>query len=112
MPDLRGCGRSTKGLDDDRYSPDAAVGDLVRLLDGFGPAPVSVLGFSYGGLLAQRLAVAVPRRIRRLIVASSSVIPFDDDAFGRWPERERRRAAQATVWSDPMLRGADLVRPR
>src|SRR5215467_13862764 len=73
MPDLRGCGRSTTGLGDDQYTPDAAVADLVTLLGVLSLGPVDVLGFSYGGLLAQRLAMAVPGRIRRLIIASSSI---------------------------------------
>ncbi|MFB9723126.1 alpha/beta fold hydrolase [Planobispora longispora] len=30
LPDLRGCGRSTRGLADDRYTPAAATNDLIR----------------------------------------------------------------------------------
>ncbi|MEV4553907.1 alpha/beta fold hydrolase [Nonomuraea wenchangensis] len=37
MPDLRGCGRSTRGLADDQYTPAAATDDLVALLDAHGP---------------------------------------------------------------------------
>lgn len=110
MPDLRGCGRSTTGLDDHQYTPDAVVADLVNLLDRLELEQASVLGFSYGGLIAQRLAVARPRRVRRLIVASSSVLPFDDSHFGDWPERITRRAPEAAVWSDPLLSGAELTR--
>ncbi|GAB2878763.1 alpha/beta fold hydrolase [Streptomyces mayteni] len=33
MPDLRGCGRSTRGLADDQYTPAAATNDLVALID-------------------------------------------------------------------------------
>ena len=63
--------------------------------------PADVLGFSYGGLIAQRLALAAPRRIRRLVIASSSILPVPPGAFDGWPERTRRRAAAAAVWSDP-----------
>ncbi|GAA3139446.1 alpha/beta hydrolase [Planomonospora alba] len=110
LPDLRGCGRSTRGLADDRYTPAAATGDLVALLDALGAGQVDVLGFSYGGLIAQRLALAAPGRVRRLIVASSSVLPVPPDAFDGWAEREERRAAQAGVWSDPGLSGPELTR--
>lgn len=110
MPDLRGCGRSTRHLPQEHYTPDAAVGDLAALLARLGPHPVDVLGFSYGGLLAQRLALAAPERVRRLVVASSSVLPVPADAFRGWAERERRRAAQAAVWSDPALSGPGLTR--
>ncbi len=38
LPDLRGCGRSTTGLDDRQYTPDLVVGDLLALLDHLGVA--------------------------------------------------------------------------
>lgn len=92
LPDLRGCGRSTCGLSDDQYTGDALVADLVALLDRKGVQAADVLGFSFGGLVAQRLALSAPQRVRRLIVASSSVTPVPHDAFAGWSERERRRA--------------------
>ncbi|MFI7272751.1 alpha/beta fold hydrolase [Streptomyces sp. NPDC049879] len=106
LPDLRGCGRSTRGLPDDAYSPAAATADLVALLGTLGTEPVDVLGFSYGGLLAQRLILAAPERVRRLVVASSSVLPVPPDAYGDLPER----AAEAAVWADPSLSGPALTR--
>ena len=110
LPDLRGCGRSTTGLGDDQYVPDAAVADLVALLGVLGLGSVDVLGFSYGGLLAQRLAIAIPGRVRRLIIASSSIYPVPSNAWDGWADRAARMAASAQVWSDPSLSGADLVR--
>lgn len=110
MPDLRGCGGSTRGLADDQYTPDAVVGDLITLLDVLSLAQVDLLGFSYGGLLAQRLTLAAPARVGRLIVASSSIYPVPDDAFSDWPERDERLAAEAGVWEDPSIDPADLAR--
>ncbi|MEU7988501.1 alpha/beta hydrolase [Streptosporangium canum] len=110
LPDLRGCGRSTRGLADERYTPAAATDDLVALLDALGTARADVLGFSYGGLIAQRLTLAAPERVRRLIIASSSVLPVPPDAFDGWREREERRAPEAAVWSDPELSGPELTR--
>jgi pimeloyl-ACP methyl ester carboxylesterase len=110
LPDLRGCGRSTRGLDDGQYTPDAAAGDLPALLDALGVADADVLGFSYGGLLAQRLALAAPHRVRKLIIASSSVLPVPPGAFDGWAERDRRTAAVRRVWSDPALSGPKLTR--
>lgn len=94
LADLRGCGRSTRGLPDDRYTPDAVVGDLLAVLDAFGAARADVLGFSYGGLLAQRLALAAPDRVRRLVVASSGVLPVPAVA-----------GAPANVWRAEALPG-------
>jgi pimeloyl-ACP methyl ester carboxylesterase len=110
LPDMRGCGRSTRGLPDGQYSPAAAAGDLAALLDALRIGQADVLGFSYGGLIAQRLALAAPGRIRRLVIASSSILPVPPDAFGGWHERIRRRAAAAVAWSDPSLSGPELTR--
>ncbi|WP_433244888.1 alpha/beta fold hydrolase [Streptosporangium sp. CA-135522] len=110
LPDLRGCGRSTRGLADDQYTPAAATDDLVALLDALGASQADVLGFSYGGLIAQRLVLAAPKRVRRLIIASSSVLPAPPDAFDGWREREERLALEAAVWSDPELSGPELTR--
>jgi len=91
LPDLRGCGRSTRGLPDGQYTPAAAVGDLAALLDALRIGPADVLGFSYGGLIAQRLALAAPGRIRRLVIAASSILAVPPDAFDGWCERTHRR---------------------
>ena len=109
LPDLRGCGRSTRGLPSGCYTPDAAVGDLLALLDRLGLADVDLLGFSYGGLLAQRLAVTAPARVRRLIIASSSLGPVPAGAFAGWAERDRRVAAEAAVWAGSGLSGPALT---
>jgi pimeloyl-ACP methyl ester carboxylesterase len=110
LPDLRGCGRSTRGLGDDQYTPGAATGDLAVLLDVLGVARAHVLGFSYGGLLAQCLALTAPHRVRSLIIASSSIAPVPPGAFAGWAERDRRVAAEAAAWSDPALPGPALTR--
>lgn len=110
LPDLRGCGHSTRGLHDAQYTSAAAAGDLAALLETLHTGQADVLGFSYGGLIAQQLALAAPGRIRRLIIASSSILPVPPDAFDDWHERTRRRAAAAAVWSDPSLSGPELTR--
>jgi pimeloyl-ACP methyl ester carboxylesterase len=111
LPDLRGCGRSTRGLPAGEYTWDAVVADLVALLDATGTPTVDVLGFSTGGLIAQRLVLAVPHRVRRLVVASSSVLPVPPDAFDGWAERDERHAAGASLGPDPgQLTGPERTR--
>lgn len=112
--DLRGCGRSTRGLPPDAYTPLSATGDLVELIAELTDEPVDVLGFSYGGLLAQRLTLAAPHKVRRLVVASSSILPVPADAFDGWRERDERLKAQAAtdtaaVWDDETTRD-DAIR--
>lgn len=110
MADIRGCGRSTSGLPAGEYTPDAVVADFAALLDVLGLARADVLGFSYGGLLAHRFALTHPDRVRRLVIASSSLQPVPPDAFGDWPERAARRAAESAVWADATLSGPELTR--
>lgn len=98
--DLRGCGRSTAGLPDSAYNPDAATQDLVNLLDALRIGRADMLGFSYGGLLAQRLALTAPQRVRRLIIASSSIAPVPDGAYDDWPEVAQLRAAGDAAWAE------------
>lgn len=107
LPDLRGCGRSTRGLPDSQYTWDLVVADLVALLDASGITRADVLGFSTGGLIAQRLTLAVPERVRRLVIASSSVAPLPPDAFAGWEERAVVYAAAEAV----RAREADLAGP-
>jgi pimeloyl-ACP methyl ester carboxylesterase len=111
LPDLRGCGRSTRGLPADQYSWDLVVADLLALLDHAGVPRADVLGFSTGGLIAQRLALAAPKRVCRLIVASSSVLPVPDGAFAGWQERSRRKDEAARLAPDPAeVSGPELTR--
>lgn len=92
--DLRGCGRSTRGLPDHLYTPELAARDLVQVIEQLGTPEIDVLGFSYGGLIAQRLLLMCPERIRRVILASTSVLPVPKDAFVGWAEYESRQAMQ------------------
>ena len=99
LPDLRGCGRSTRGLTMYDYTWDAAVNDLLGLLDVLGIDTAHVLGFSTGGAIAQRLTLAAPDRVHSLIVASSSVLPVPDESLGEdlQAELEARMAQGATL---------------
>ena len=110
LPDLRGCGRSTRGLPDDQYTWDLAVADLLALLDAKEIPRVDVLGFSAGGFIAQRFTLTAPERVRRLVVASSSVAPLPPDAFQGWEERDVVVAAGAAVRARQQLDGPDGTR--
>jgi pimeloyl-ACP methyl ester carboxylesterase len=53
--------------------PIPAVARLIgRLLDELGHERVDVLGYSWGGLVAQQFAVSAPERVRRLVLAGTS----------------------------------------
>lgn len=108
--DFRGCGRSTTGLPPPAYTPDAAVADLLSLLDVLRIERTDVLGFSYGGLLAQRLTLAAPQRVRRLIIASSSIPPVPDDSYEHWPEVAQLQAVGHALWADNPEPSPELTR--
>jgi len=48
------------------------AGMLARLLDHLGHSQVDVLGYSWGGALAQQFAFSYPARCRKLILAATS----------------------------------------
>lgn len=68
--DQRGMGRSSK--------PDRALtladyaADAMGLMDALGWASASVLGVSFGGMVAQELALQAPERVERLALACTS----------------------------------------
>ncbi|NIF69233.1 alpha/beta fold hydrolase [Burkholderia sp. Ap-962] len=93
--DLRGHGRSerVKG----RYEIDDFVGDVLALADHAGFARFDLAGFSLGGLIAQRLALTHPARLRRLMLLAT--------VAGRTAE-ERARVAERLAALQAGERGA------
>ena len=83
-PDLRGHGSSAW---DPPWDVATHVADLVALLDDEGLGPVPVIGHSFGGFLALRLAAAVPDRVSRGDPARSRGRTFPRALRG---ERNRR----------------------
>jgi pimeloyl-ACP methyl ester carboxylesterase len=67
VPDMPGYGRSTKGID-----RDDPFGDLARsmlgVLDALGLERAHVIGNSYGGACALRMALEAPRRVTSLVL--------------------------------------------
>lgn len=102
-PDLRGHGHSTW---DPPWDVDTHVADLVEFLDSCGAAAVDVVGHSFGGLLALRLAAAAPERVNQVILLDPAVALSPDlcrqsaqadltgeGRCGAWPRVDDARAA-------------------
>jgi 4,5:9,10-diseco-3-hydroxy-5,9,17-trioxoandrosta-1(10),2-diene-4-oate hydrolase len=67
VPDMPGYGRSTKGVGQD--DPFGYLADMIRaLLDEIGVQTADLIGNSYGGAAALRLALDTPRRIGKLVL--------------------------------------------
>lgn len=67
--DMRGHGRSGKPRQ--RYRIPGFAADLAGLVDGLNAAPVHVVGFSLGGMVAIELALNYPALVRSLVVVNS-----------------------------------------
>ncbi|MFF3503202.1 alpha/beta fold hydrolase [Streptomyces sp. NPDC003247] len=67
VPDLPGYGRSTKGIDGTDPFGDLA-GGIRGLLDALDLAKAHLVGNSYGGACALRLALDTPERVDRMVL--------------------------------------------
>jgi 3-oxoadipate enol-lactonase len=68
--DQRGMGRSDKP--DFPYTLADYAADAAALLDAVGWERCAVLGYSFGGMVAQELALRHPRRVERLVLMSTT----------------------------------------
>ena len=68
--DPRGIGEST--VPDQPFTMADCAADALALLDHVGWDTCSVLGISFGGMVAQELAVTAPQRVERLALLCSS----------------------------------------
>lgn len=93
--DMRGCGRSTRGLGPAGYQPEFVVDDIDRLIGALGHERVDLLGFSTGGQVAQLFVEAHPERVRSLVLASTTAYPDVEQYLDGWAEYENRHAARA-----------------
>jgi pimeloyl-ACP methyl ester carboxylesterase len=82
--DLRGHGRSSRVKG--RYEIDDFVGDVLALADHAGFGQFDLAGFSLGGLIAQRLALTHPQRLRKLVLLAT--------VAGRTPQEREQVAAR------------------
>lgn len=67
VPDMPGYGRSAKGVD--QSDPFGYLADMIRgLLDALGIGTACLVGNSYGGAAALRLALDTPQRVGKLVL--------------------------------------------
>ena len=88
-PDMVGFGY-TERREDVRYGMDTWVGQLVGFLDALGLEKASIVGNSFGGALALRVAARHPDRVDRLVLmgaagASFELTPGLDAVWGYQP---------------------------
>jgi proline iminopeptidase len=69
--DLLGRGRSECPAESSEITFAGDVADIVELIETLGIGPVHLYGFSYGGLLAQAIALDHPHLLRTLVLANT-----------------------------------------
>jgi proline iminopeptidase len=69
--DHRGSGRSAEG-DPARYTLDENIADVEALRDYLGLERISVLGWSYGGMVALGYAIRFPQRLSQLVLMATA----------------------------------------
>lgn len=94
IPDLPGSGDSALPAGDDHaaYIDPIAAGIAILI----GPAPVDVMGFSFGGVLATHLASCHPDRVRRLILVDPGGLDTPLGEIGL----QRLRGLEGAAWDD------------
>jgi len=75
-PDLIGFGQTVPPTDH-RYTMESWVEHVVALMDVLDLDTTDLVGNSFGGALALRLAIEHPERVRRLVLMGSVGVPFE-----------------------------------
>ena len=70
VPDLRGCGRSSKPLEVERYAMRELVGDVACILDALEVERATLVGHDWGANLAWVAASYLPSRVENLVAIS------------------------------------------
>ena len=110
--DLRGHGAS--GKPDGPYSLEDYVNDAVAIMQARGIERAHVVGFSFGGMIAQALAVAHPEVVTALVLISSVAARTEEESKRMRTRLEQLESggAQSTVeaalerWFTPAFRAA------
>lgn len=115
-PDALGFGY-TAAPADQRWDLDAWYGHLAGFLDALALDRVCVVGNSFGGALALRLATEQPERVDRLVLMGSVGVSFPltpglEAVWGFTPSLDAMRALLELFAWDSSRIGDDLVRLR
>lgn len=108
--DLHGHGRTALG--ERSISPTDMGDDMAAIVQRLGHDQVDVMGYSFGGVVALRLAVQHPQRVRRLVLVSAG---YAQDGFypEMLPMQAQVGAAMAEAMKDtPMYTSYAAIAPR
>jgi len=104
IPDLLGYGHSERDTEPGKhYTIKSYADSLARILDELGVAQVDIIGHSYGGATAARLALDYPTRVRRVVFIASPLYYERSaaDNLIQWPLGIGRAIAWHVVTGGP-----------
>lgn len=73
-PDLRGLGDSERTEGGEHYLKQQLGLDVVSVLDELGIDRFQLVGHDWGGVVAQEVALAIPDRIRKMVIMNIAII--------------------------------------
>lgn len=100
--DTRGYGQSSVPPEDHEWTLDGALSDLMEIVDVAGPAPVHLVGESFGGTAALLAAIHHPDRVTSVTVSNTA---FRGDSIADVPGWRNAFAKQGVVsWSGDLMK--------
>lgn len=98
------------GLGDQPHDPAIkGMDDLIRLVAARIDGPVDLVAQSMGGIIAARLALEQPRRVRRLVLTvTSGGVDMKQFGAGDWRADYRKSFPRAAVWITAPGAASDL----
>lgn len=73
-PDLRGLGDSERTMEPPLYQKVELAKDIVEILDALDTRDFFLAGHDWGGVVAQEVALAIPDRVKKLVLMNIPVI--------------------------------------
>ncbi|MFO7993020.1 MAG: alpha/beta hydrolase [Marinobacter sp.] len=73
-PDLRGLGDSERTPEVEPYRKQEMAQDVISLLDTLGIGDFQLVGHDWGGIVAQEVALAIPQRVRQMVIMNIAII--------------------------------------
>jgi pimeloyl-ACP methyl ester carboxylesterase len=116
-PDLRGLGDSIRTLEMEAYAKSELALDIIAILNQLNIREFGLIGHDWGGIVAQEMALAIPQRIKKMVLMNISLI---NNARGNLEAREAlKRKGYTYNWyqtfqqqpelADAMIKGNEAV---
>lgn len=102
--DQRGCGQSTGEITSETINIESFIADLDAVRNAFHFEKVSILGHSWGGLLAMHYAITHPEHIKKLILSNSAPASSEDWTLfmNEWVKRTKPYQTElAAIHNEP-----------